>query len=144
MNTPKKETPNPGKKTLMKTKSPLFPSIGALLALLVFVTLPTSTALAACGTVDDVDISFGYGGPTGVQVTMTCAYPAGAIIFYTVNGPNPTHSGSTPGPGTYIYSGPVSVPYGHCIDFSVRAWKPGIPCWYDSVNITYAGVCNPL
>lgn len=124
----------------MKTKSPLFRSIGALLALLVFVTLPSSTALANCGQCADVDVYYEYAGPTGIQVEMECEYPAGAIIFYTTNGSNPTHTGSTPGANTMIYYGPIYVPYGHCIRFKARAWKY---CYYDSVNITDTTICNP-
>ncbi len=125
----------------MKTKSPLFRSIGALLALLVFVTLPSSTALANCGQCADVEVYYEYAGPTGIQVEMVCKYPAGAIIFYTTDGSTPTHSGSTPGANTFIYSGPIPVPYWHCIHIKARAWKY---CYYDSVNITDSTICNPI
>jgi Chitobiase/beta-hexosaminidase C-terminal domain len=125
----------------MKTKSSLIRSIGVLLALLVFVALPGSTALANCGQCADVDIYFEYAGPTGIVAEMECEFPAGAIIFYTVNGTNPTHTGATPGSGTYIYSGPIPVPYLHCIHIKARAWKD---CYTESANITAADICNPV
>jgi hypothetical protein len=124
----------------MKTKSPLFRSIGALLALLVFVTLPSSTALANCGQCADVSVYYEYDGPTGIQVVMYVASPSGATIFYTTNGSNPTHTGATPDTNTMIYYGPIPIPYGQCRNFRARAWKY---CYYDSVNITYLTVCNP-
>lgn len=126
----------------MKTKSPLFRSIGALLALLVFATLPSSTALANCGQSDDVSIYYEYEGPTGIQVEMECDYPAGVIIFFTTNGTNPTHDSSgNPGSGTSIYYGPIPIAYLQCKTFRARAWKS---CYYDSVNVTIEQVCNPI
>jgi hypothetical protein len=125
----------------MKTKSHLIRSIGVLLALLVYIALPSSTALANCGQCDDVIVYYEYAGLNGIQVEMECEYPAGAIIFFTTNGSDPTHTGSTPGPNTSIYYGPIFVPYLHCIHFKARAWKY---CYSDSVGITDETICNPI
>ena len=122
----------------MKPKSSLLTAIGAL-ALFVLIAFPSSSALAKA--VADVDIYYEYDGPTGVQVQMEVEYPAGAIIFYTLNGTNPTHTGSTPGPNTAIFYGPIAVPYMQWMHFRARAWKSG---WGDSVNITYFDISNPV
>ncbi|HEV2842934.1 MAG TPA: chitobiase/beta-hexosaminidase C-terminal domain-containing protein [Chthoniobacterales bacterium] len=128
----------------MKTKSSLFRSTGALLALLVFIALPSSTALASCGQTDDVDIYYEYALPTGIHVEMECK-TTGAIIYYTLDGSNPTHDGSgNPTGNTYVYGWPIPIPYGQCFHFRARAWKPGIPCYYDSVNISDETICNPI
>jgi hypothetical protein len=129
----------------MKTKSPLLIAISAF-ALFVLVTFPGATALAKCGQVYDVIVYYEYDGPTGIQVEMEVEYPTGATIYFTLNGTNPTHDSSgNPGSGTYIYYGPMSVAYHHCLNVKARAWKPGInPCWYDSVNIVYENICNPI
>jgi len=129
----------------MKTKSPLLRSIGAFLALLVFIALPSSTALASCGQCDDVNIYYEYEGWTGLQVEMEVEYPAGTIIFYTLNGSDPTHDiYGNPGSNTYIYGWPIGIPKRQCMHFRARAWKSGIPCYYDSVNISDLIMCNQV
>jgi Chitobiase/beta-hexosaminidase C-terminal domain len=130
----------------MKTKSPLLIAIGAL-ALFVLIAFPSSTALASCGTPDDVNVYYEYDGPTGVQVEMEVEYPtSGAILYYTLNGStNPTHDSlGNPGANTYIYGSPIPVPVRQWMHFRCRAWKPGIPCFYDSANITYLDISNPV
>ena len=128
----------------MKTKSPLLIAIGAL-ALFVAVAFPSSTALAACDTCDDVDVYYEYGGPTGIRVEMEVFFPTGATIYFTMNGANPTHDSlGNPGPYTSIYYGPMNVGYRQCVYIKAMSWKPGInPCYYDS-GITYFEVCNPV
>jgi hypothetical protein len=128
----------------MKTKSPLLIAIGAF-ALFVLVAFPNSTARAACGQVYDPIIYYEYDGPTGIQIEMECEYPAGAIIYFTLNNTNPTYDSSgNPGSGTYIYYGPMAVAYHTCKFIRAKAWKPGInPCWNASA-IVADNICNPI
>lgn len=123
----------------MKPRSSLLTAIGAL-ALFVLIAFPSSSALAKA--VADVNIYYEYAGPTGLQVEMEVEYPAGAIIYYTLNSQNPTHDGSgNPGANTYVYYGPIAVPYMQWMHFRARAWKSG---WGDSANITYLDISNPV
>jgi hypothetical protein len=124
----------------MKTKSPLLIAIGAL-ALFVLVAFPSSSALAT-GHCADVDIYYEYAGPTGIRVGMDCASPSGAIIYFTLNGSDPTHDDSgNPGSNTSIFYGDISVPYHQWMHFRARAWKVG---YLDSTNITYLDISNPV
>ena len=123
----------------MKTKSALLRSIGAL-ALFILIAFPSSSALAA-GHCADPDIWYEYdAGPTGVRVLMYSAPPVGATIFYTLNGQNPTHTGSSPGPNTMIFYGPVYVPYEQWMHFRALAWKLN----YLDSGITYVSITNPV
>ena len=104
-------------------------SIGMLLALLVFVAFPTSSALAApCEPVyfeEEGDIS------TTIYVSMFTDTP-GATIFFKSSpwAPpgNPTHSGSTPGAGTQVYNPmyPFVVMSNTNMYFKAIAWKDGV------------------
>lgn len=123
----------------MKTKSPLLTAIGVL-ALFVLVAFPSSPALAT-GHCADVDIYYEYDGPTGIQVGMTAATPAGATIFYTLNGRDPTHSGGTPGPNTYIFTGDIPVPEGQWLHFRALAYKFN---YLDSVHVSVLNISNPV
>ncbi|MFZ1220785.1 MAG: chitobiase/beta-hexosaminidase C-terminal domain-containing protein [Chthoniobacterales bacterium] len=129
----------------MRTNSALFRTTGVLVTLLLTFALASPNALAACGQCDDVDIYYEYGGSTGLQVEMDCDYPAGAIIYYTTNGSNPTHDSlGNPGANTFIYGWPIEIPKRQCVNFRARAWKPGVPCYYDSVNISAETICNQI
>lgn len=123
----------------MKAKSPLFRSIGVLLALLVFTALPSSTL--AAGYCANVNIYYNYHSSGNLQVVMYSAPPSNPTIFYTKDGTNPTHDHATgaPDPGTYIYYGPEWVYPGQCITFKAQAHKPP---YGDSAVITTLEVCN--
>jgi hypothetical protein len=112
-------------------------SIGALLALLVFAAWPSSSALAIPDPCEDVEFSQ-YTYSDVVYVSMYADDCAGGKVFYTLSGLNPTHNQATPGSGTYVYTQPVPVTYGHCKDFLALAWKPSA---HDS-NITDFEACN--
>jgi hypothetical protein len=129
----------------MKTRSAVVRSIGVLLALLVFVSLPSS--VLADITCSDVTIELYYGTGTDLALELECDNPTGALIFYTVtfNTPNnytPTHSGTTTGPHTsYFASGSkIHIPYGQTIFINAIAWKSG---WADSENVSSAEQHNP-
>ncbi len=66
-----------------------------------------------------------YGPPPQLYIEMETTTP-GAIIFYTVgwNGyaGAPTHNGSTPGSGTYVFHNQVGVPYGQTRYYAAVAW----------------------
>ena len=130
----------------MKIKSALLRSIGALVALLVFVALPNSV-LADNGPCDDVYFELYYGTGTDLALEVVVDNPTGATIFYTVtfnhlNTTDPTHSGATPGTGTsYFASGSkIHIPYGQTLYIRAIAWKSG---WQDSVDVTSAEQPNP-
>lgn len=77
-----------------------------------------------------VDFTLGGGYPEPMQVGMTTA-TSGATIFYTHglnpnNIPNPTHSGGTPGTGTFVYSPYVIVPPGQRWYFRALGYKAGM------------------
>jgi hypothetical protein len=97
--------------------------IGALLALLLIVAIPTPAARAT----DDVDFELYYGTGNNLYIEMESP-TAGAIIFFTL-GINyqgyladPTHTGSTPGYGTSRYYGRVPISYGSTFYFAAVAW----------------------
>ena len=99
-------------------KAPLL--TGALLALLVYVAFPSSAQAT-----DDVtfDLYYGTGNNLYEELDTTTT---GAIIFFTVSSSgypaDPTHDGSTPGPGTIHYYGRVPIPYGQTYYFAAVAW----------------------
>lgn len=135
----------------MKTKSPLFRSIGVLMALLVLLALPSSTALANCGQCADVDVGWEYGGPTGIYFELSVANPTGANIYYTTCLDSNPCVDPTWDPVTFVPTGTtmvcyscttrdVIVPYGH--EMTIRA-RAGKYCYYQSVNISSDTVQNP-
>ena len=121
----------------MKTKSSLLRSLGAL-AVLVLVAFPSSSAKAT--QCDDVDVYYEYGGPTGILVGMDTITPTPCIIFYTTNGQDPTHYGSTPGSGTLIFYGDIPIPYMQWRYFRAICYKED----YTDSNITYFDISNPV
>jgi chitobiase/beta-hexosaminidase-like protein len=116
-------------------------SISVLLALLVFVAFPSSSALAA-PKCDVVEFYYEYAGPTGIQVGMSSVTPTPYIIFYTTNGHDPTHTGSTPGRNTSIFTGDIPVPYLQWMHFRALAYK-GSGSYVDS-DVTYFDISNPV
>lgn len=133
----------------MKTRSALLHSLGAL-ALLVLAAFPSSSALASPGC-GDPDVYYEYGGPTGLQVEMEtdtpipctpCSGNFTPIIFYTTNGQNPTHTGSTPGSGTMIYYGPIPIPLYQWRYFRAITYKGC--CSYQDSGVTYFDISNPV
>lgn len=121
-----------------------FGAIAVALTLLAFFALPTPSAQASRGYCSDVDIYYTYVPPNGLQVEMeshTLTNPSYAcMVFFTVDGSNPTHSGSTPTGTTILYSGPISIPYLQCKNFKALGW---LLYYSDSQNITSLYVCNP-
>ncbi len=118
--TPRKERPS------MKTKSVLLRSVSVVLALLVFVALPSST-LAVCSPAHDVAFYVEYGPGTTLYLDMETDCPPTATIFYTTNGATPTHIGPIPGPSTAaVPNGTgLSVPYGTTVCVKALAWRSG-------------------
>ena len=97
--------------------------IGAVLALLLILAIPTPTARAT----DCVIFELYYGPPPQLYIEME-SLTEGAIIFYTVGttgyAADPTHNGSTPGTGTIRYTGQTGVPYGQTRYYAAVAWTP--------------------
>jgi hypothetical protein len=122
----------------MKIKSSLLTAVGAL-ALFVLVAFPSSSVPAA-GHCYDVDIYYEYGGPTGLLVDMDCAFPFGAIIFYTTDGTSPTHSGGTPTGSTLVYYGQIPQAYGTRTHYKAIAYKAG---YGDSLHVVDVPIANP-
>jgi hypothetical protein len=113
----------------MKTKSAVVRSIGVLVALLVFVSLPTSL-LAVCYPAHDPQCGLYYGPPKVLYLELETDCPANATIFYTmtINQPNntdPCHNGATPCSGTYSCPNGtlISIPYGSTIYIRALAWR---------------------
>ena len=111
-------------------------SIGILLALLVFVAFPSSSALAT----QCEPVYFDETGGTYIYVSMFTD-TAGAIIFFKTSPyafpGNPTHTGSTAGPGTQVYNPMypfVVVPWSNMY-FKALAYKAGFT---DSVFTEYS------
>ena len=72
----------------------------------------------------------------------TSTTASGATIFYTTNGTSaPTHTGSSPGANTYVYTGPVTVGKCNSVFFKALAWKSGMS---DSNVTTYDADYTPL
>ena len=129
----------------MKTKSALLPLTGVLLALLLFVALPSSTARGAQGQCPDVDIEWYYGG--GNQIYFEVEVGDGCDIYVTtsINNPNfayPSRSGATPiSPTVKVLSGSTFyIPYGSTMYIRAFAYKP---LWAQSVNLSEAEQHNP-
>jgi hypothetical protein len=130
----------------MKTKSMLVRSIGALLALLVFVSLPSS--LLAVPFSDDVIYELYYGIDTDLALELVCPNPTGATIFYTVtfnqeNNYTPTHTGTTCGPHTskFASGSKLHIPFGSTMYVNAIAWKA--VGYGDSEHVTSAEQHNP-
>ena len=87
-------------------------SLVALVATIILTSFPPSSARA--DQVASVDISDDSPHPGHATITMSTA-TSGATIFYTVSHfsspPDPTHTGTTPGPGTTKYYNAWTVPY---------------------------------
>jgi hypothetical protein len=108
--------------------------LGALIAL-VLVVFPVASARAT--QCDDVTIYSDY--DYGIVAEMETGTPSPRTIFYTLNGANPTHNGATPGSGTFIYSGGISIPYGQRRHFTALCYKEG----YEDSNVTNEWIANP-
>lgn len=129
----------------MKTKSPLLPSIGASLALLLSFALPTPAADAAQGQCADVDIYWEYG--PGTQIFFEVEVGDGCDIYVTTSINNPTFPDPSRSGGTPIYptikvaSGSTfQIPYGSTMYIKAFAWKP---LWAQSVNLSSDEQHNP-
>ena len=115
----------------MKTKSPLFRSIGVLMTLLVSVALPGSVLASPCKTCCDPEWEFYYGiYPAPNYVELETSYPSNAWIFYTVtfDGSNgdPCHDeDGDPCVGTYkVANGThVALAWNHESFFRMLAWR---------------------
>jgi len=103
----------------MKTKSIMFRSIGVLLALLVFATLPSSV-LATCSPCHNPWFELVPGAGNQLSVKVECDCPPGATIYYTINGGAPTHSSPNAPSGVLI-----SIPYGYTYCIRAIAAKSG-------------------
>jgi len=131
----------------MKTRFSLLRSIGALLlALLVFVALPSSTARASLGQCGDVEIYWVYAGSNQIYFDLDVE-PSDCVIYLTttINNPtivDPSRSGATPiSPTSTCASGShIYIPYGTTMRIKAFAWKSG---WTQSANITFAEQHNP-
>ena len=113
-------------------------SIGILLALLVFVAFPSSSALAA-PKCDPVVFSQNSPG-VPINVFMNSITPSPFIIFYTTDSSNPTHSGSTPTGTTSIYTSSIAVGPGQTVYFRALTYKASP--YVDSIITDYK-VFNP-
>jgi len=127
----------------MKTKSALLRSIGALVALLMFVAFPGSPAWANCGQCDDVEFGLsGYG--TLLFVEVICEHPTGADIYFTTNGNNPIiNPDGTPGASTLKVASGTNIPVDYGTTLHVKAIADKGSCWYQSINITEIYQHNP-
>lgn len=130
----------------MKTKSALLPSIGALLALLLFVALPCSTARASDGQCGDVDIYWEYGPGTQIFFELEVE-PSDCVLYVTtsINNPSfadPSRSGATPISPTFTCASGshIQIPYGYTLYVKAFAWKDR---WTQSVNLSSDGQHNP-
>jgi hypothetical protein len=135
----------------MKTESALFRSFGVLVALLVFLALPSSTALANCGQCADVEIEWYYDPGTAMHFELSVANPSGANIYFTTSldntepdNPSWDSSGNPTGTTLVCYNctggQDVPIPYMHTLNIKARAWKY---CYYQSVNISSDSQHNP-
>jgi len=128
----------------MKTKSAPLLSTGVL-ALLVFIALPSPIARASQGQCPDVDIHWEYGG--GNQICVVLEVGNGCDISVTTSldnpsFPDPSRSGATPIPPTIkVSSGAtICIPYGHTLCVKAFGYKP---LWTQSVNLTSECFHNP-
>jgi RHS repeat-associated protein len=82
-----------------------------------------------------------------MKVYMSTTTPGSPTIFYTVSNtdpaPDPTHTGSTPGSGTNVYSGPVNVLAGVHKFFRAIVYEAGYgdstPSDFDADNTNTGG-----
>ena len=114
----------------MKTRPTLLRSIGVLMALLVFAALPNSVLATPCETCCAPACELYYGGGNNLYLELETSYPSDATIFFTktINTPNttdPTHTGTSPGPGTYSCANGclVPIPYNSTIYIRALAWR---------------------
>jgi len=133
----------------MKTKSAFIPSIGAVLALLLFVALPSPTARAVQGQCPDVDIYWEYG--PGTQLFFEVEVGSGCDIYVTtsINNPSfpdpsrniPLHPADPVSPTVKVASGSTfQIPFGSTMYIKAFAFKP---LWAQSVNLSYDEQSNP-
>ena len=140
----------------MKTESPMFRSLGVLVAVLMFIALPSSTVLASCGQTADVDVEWYYDAGTAMHFELEVANPTGTNIYYTVTlGDTNVPDDPTFDPGTGAPTGStlvcynctsgrdIPIPYKDTLNVKAIAWKTGIPCHYPSVNISSGSQHNP-
>ncbi len=115
----------------MNTKSALVRSIGALLALFVFVSLPT-TLLAVCYPTHDplCELYYGSGTQLFLELETDCPINATLFVITSIDQPipanvNPCHTGSTPCSGTSALANgtKLSIPYGHTLWVKMVAWR---------------------
>jgi hypothetical protein len=130
----------------MKTKSALLRSTVALLALLVFIALPISSARASDGQCGDVDISWEYAGMNQIYFELTVE-PSDCVLYVTTTIDDPTfddpsRSGATPNYPTFTCASGSTfyIPYGHTRYIKAFAWKSR---WTQSVNLSSDEQHNP-
>jgi hypothetical protein len=117
----------------MNTKSVLVRSIGVLLALLVFVSLPTSILASPCPGTCDPACELYYGTGHNLSLELETIYPSNATIFFisSVDQPipatsNPCHDANgVPCQGTSAVANgtQVPIPYGHTLYIKMLAWR---------------------
>ena len=116
----------------MNTKSILVRSLGVLLALLTFVSLPSSVLATPCPVICDPACELYYGTGTNLFLELETIYPSNATIFFvsSVNPipPNvvPCHDASgNPCQGTSAVPNgtKVPIPYGHTLYVRMLAWR---------------------
>jgi hypothetical protein len=115
----------------MKTRTALLHSIGVLMALLVFIALPSSLLASPCGTCYDPTFELVYGPGNQLKVKVVCGCPDNATIYYTVNGGTPTHSSANSPSGLLI-----SIPYGYTYCIQALASRSGY------VDSGVSGICQ--
>jgi RHS repeat-associated protein len=99
-----------------------------------------------------VDFSTSGGYPNTMKVYMSTTTPGSPTIFYTVSNtdpaPDPTHTGSTPGSGTNVYSGPVNVIAGVHKFFRAIVYQAGygdsVAMDFDADNTNTGGGMGPM
>ncbi len=116
----------------MNTKSVLVRSIGALLALLMFVSLPGFVLAAPCPGTCDPACELYYGTGTQLFLELETIYPSNATIFFISStqpippNTNPCHDpNGNPCPGTSAVANgtKVPIPYGHTLYIRMLAWR---------------------
>jgi len=129
----------------MKTRSARLHSLCILLALLVFIVVPCSTARAKWQC-SDVDISWEYGGGNQIYYVLEVT-PSDCTIFVTTSidnpsFPDPSRSGPTPIYPTFTVSSgsTIYIPYGHTMYIKAFGWKA---FWAQSPNISAFEQHNP-
>lgn len=92
-------------------------------------TLSVTSGQSSPGRVETVNFATEEGPDETILLYMHTG-TADAIIFYKTSPhtypSNPTHSGSSPGPGTLRYSGPITVYPGARIFYTALAYKEGM------------------